>query len=110
MAQLSHIDVEIISAWSRYAADAWNDRGDRGSTEQSRADENILTEGRATSPCAAAAKLRYAMYMNANAPWLEAAVLGADVPDINARIALDGATSATIWSTIQSLEAMEALS
>lgn len=108
MANLAHIDAEIISAWSRYAADAWDERGDRGSTEQSRADENYLTEGVATSPSAAAAKLRYALYLNASAPWLEAVALGAVVPDMHAKIALDGAINATIWSTIQSLEAMEA--
>lgn len=98
----------FIAAWDRFASGAWETRGDRPSTEQSRADENLLSIGISDDPAAVAKKLRYALYLNATSPWLEAAALGAVVPDMAERLVMDDTINEAIWSAIVSLEAMEA--
>lgn len=98
------VDLEIMAAWERFAAGAWEQWGDLSSTEQSVFDERLLSTGIATHPRAAAAKLRYALYLKGMSPWLCAAALGADVPDMAAKIEMDDAVNEAIWSSIQSLE------
>lgn len=106
--QITEPAPAFISAWDRFAAGAWETRGDRTSTEQSRADENLLSIGISDDPAAVAKKLRYALYLNATSPWLEAAALGATVPGMPERLVMDDTINEAIWSAIVSLEAMEA--
>ncbi|QHD68201.1 hypothetical protein GS397_14870 [Sphingobium yanoikuyae] len=98
----------FLDAWARFAHVAWENRSDPPSTEQSRADENLLSIGISDHPAAIAKKLRYALYSNAGSPWLEAAALGAVVPDMAERLLMDDTINEAIWSAIVSLEAMEA--
>lgn len=102
------VDASVVAAWQRFSDSAWETRGDRPSTEQSRADENLLSIGISDDPTAVAKKLRYALYLNATSPWLEAAALGAVVPDMAERLMTDDTINEAIWSAIVSLEAMEA--
>lgn len=102
------VDASVVAAWQRFSDGAWETRGDRPSTEQSRADENLLSIGVSADPAAVAKKLRYALYLNATSPWLEAAALGAVVPDMAERLMTDDTINEAIWSAIVSLEAMEA--
>ena len=108
--QITEQGEAFIAAWHRFASDAWATRGDLPGTEQSRADENLLSIGISNHPAAVAKKLRYAMYLRAQSPWLEAAALGAVVPDMAERLMKDDTINEAIWSAIVSLEAMEARS
>ncbi|WP_311270517.1 hypothetical protein [Sphingobium sp. WCS2017Hpa-17] len=101
-------DSPTWQAWLRYADEAWSIRGDRPGTETSRADERTLADYTAATPLGVAGKLRYALHVHADSPWLEAAALGADVPNIAEKMDMEDAVNQTIWSSIQSLEAMEA--
>lgn len=101
-------DSPTWQAWLRYAEEAWTIRGDRPSTEATRADERTLSDDTAATPLGVAGKLRYALHLHAASPWLEAAALGADVPNIAEKMEMEDAVNQTIWSSIQSLEAMEA--
>ncbi|WP_416463227.1 hypothetical protein [Sphingomonas sp. VDB2] len=103
-----HAPTILIDAWKRFSSDAWKQYGDAPSTEQSRADENLLSTCIGDTPAAIAAKLRYALYLNASEPWLQSAALGAEVPGFADMLAADDTINETIWSAIQSLEAMEA--
>lgn len=96
----------FISAWSRWSDGAWETRGDRASTPQLLVDENLLAIGISDDPAAIAKKLRYALYLNAQSPWLEAAALGAEVPGLSARLEAEDSISEAIWSGIVSLELM----
>ncbi|MFX4083682.1 hypothetical protein ACKU27_01115 [Sphingobium yanoikuyae] len=106
--QITEQGQAFIAAWERFASTAWETRGDLPGTEQSRADENLLSIGISDDPAAVAKKLRYAMYLRAQSPWLEAAALGAVVPDMAERLMKDDTINEAIWSAIVSLEAMEA--
>lgn len=106
--QITDQGQAFIAAWDRFASAAWETRGDLPSSEQSRADENLLSIGISDDPAAVAKKLRYAMYLRAQSPWLEAAALGAVVPDMAERLMKDDTINEAIWSAIVSLEAMEA--
>lgn len=99
-------ESEMLAAWSRFASTAWDVRGDQDATDQSIADENLLALGIASTPHAVAAKLRYSLYVGATSPWMEAAALGAVVPEIDEKLMVDGTVNEAIWSSIQSLEAM----
>ncbi|MBZ9649405.1 hypothetical protein K9B33_17865 [Sphingobium sp. 3R8] len=101
-------DNPTWQAWLHFADDAWKDDSDRAGTEQARAGERLLADCTAASPLGVAGKLRYALYLNATTQWLRALALGADVPDLVAKLDMEDAVNQALWSSIQSLEAMDA--
>ncbi|MBA4091415.1 MAG: hypothetical protein C0494_12615 [Sphingobium sp.] len=101
-------DNPTWQAWLHFADDAWKDDSDRAGTEQARAGERLLADCTAASPLGVAGKLRYALYLNATTQWLRALALGADVPDLAVKLDMEDAVNQALWSSIQSLEAMEA--
>lgn len=62
----------------------------------------------AISPAANSLAPTRTWYLRAKTPWLEAAALGALVPDMAERLVMDDTINEAIWSAIVSLEAMEA--
>ena len=98
---------ELRAAWARFTDAHWKAKGDLPATAQSRLDEKLFSEGLATCRADAAIKLRYALWCNTGERWLEAAALGAEVPKIAELLDLDDVVNQVLWSTIQSLEAME---
>lgn len=99
---------EFQAAWARFTDAQWKAKGDLPATAQSRLDERLLSEGLAMSRADAAVKLRYALWCNTGERWLEAAALGASVPKMAELLDIDDTVNQVLWSTIQSLEAMEA--
>jgi len=82
--------------------------GPRYETDADREDERMLYRARAKTPAGIAAQLRYALYSNSGELFLMAGALGCEVPEMEDMVKMDGAVAETLWTAIQSLEAMEA--
>lgn len=100
-------DAPIHATWRLFAEHWWCIPRGADDTRSFMFDETVLSGNIATTPAGVAAKLRYALTVNAAYPWLEAAALGGSVPDFDTRLENGDVVDRTLWSAIRSLEAME---